>query len=278
MKSTSLILSATVLFSMLATGQENYSLWPRRPAELEQAQRFIRQHDYEQALTLLMPFIHKSGLAGHEARHYVSAIRVRRYLSAQHPKVRTYTVRRGDNIERIATSCKSSGEVLTLINGLIDPSNLKVGQKLQVIPMDLRAELHLNDREISVWDGQTLVAAYDITPTQDLIDGGNEETQLRDREGEVNGARVPRSSALFTSCNRTLKLANGIILQGSAQSAIKPKTVHMQQKDVNELSLLLGVGARVSIVRDEKQFDPFETPAVTAPEPQSRRSGSKSNK
>lgn len=264
MKSTSLILSAVGFFSALAAAQENYSLWPRRPAELEQAQRLIRQQEYDQALELLAPFIHKSGLTGHESRHLAASIRTRTYLSERHPRAHTHTVRRGENIERIANANKTSRELLILINSMVDPSALKVGQKLIIIPQDLRAELELTDRELSVWDGQTLVAVYDVTPSQELLAdaaAGNEETQLREREGEINGARVPRSSSLFPSCDRTLKLANGIILTGN--SATKGKSVQLKQRELNELSLLLGTGARVSIVRDAKSFDPF--PPTEAP-------------
>ena len=268
MKSTSLILSATAFFNTLAFAQDNYSLWPRRPAELEQAQRLIRQQEYEQALELLAPFVHKSGLTGHESRHLIGAIRTRRYLSSQHPRAHTHIVRRGENIERIANANKTSRDLLILINSMVDPSDLKVGQKLLIIPQDLRAEIQLEDREITVWDGQTLVAVYDITPSQELLQpgAGNEETQLRDREGEANGARVPRSSALFPSSDRLLKLANGAIITG-VEGTQKGKSVYMKQRELNELSLLLKTGARISIVRDSKSFDPFPSTAVQAPAP-----------
>ena len=264
MKSTSLILSAAVFFSALAAAQENYSLWPRRPAELEQAQRLIRQQEYDQALALLAPFVHKNGLAGHESRHLTGAIRTRRYLSELHPRAHTHIVRRGENIERIANANKSSRDLLILINSMMDPSNLKVGQKLLIIPQDLRAELNLSNNELSVWDGQILVAVYDITPSPALQPGGNEETYLREREGEANGARVPRSSALFPACNRLIRLANGITLTG-AEATPSAKNVHMKQRELNELSLLLGNSARVSIVRDDKNIDPFPSSAPSAP-------------
>lgn len=272
MRSTFLILSAAACFSALASAQENYSLWPRRPAELEQAQRLIREHSYEEALSLLAPFVHKTGLAGHESRQLAGAIRVRRYLSAENPKIRLHTVKRGENVERIAVAYKSSADLIVLINAMMEPSNLKVGQKLRVIPQDLRAELHPASHELSVWDGRTLVAAYDVEPSQDLLPAegaGNEETRVKDRDGELNGARVPRSSALFISSNRTLKLANGTALVG-AESSTRSKAVRMQQRDLNELSLLLGSGARVSVVHDEKGFDPFPSSAATAPEAENK--------
>lgn len=259
MRSIFLTLSAAVCFN--ASAQENYSLWPRRPAELEQAQKLIRAQEYDQALELLTPFVYKNGLTGHESRQLVGAIRTRRYLSAKHPRAHTHTVRRGENIERIASANKTSRDLLILINAMTDPSDLKVGQKLLILPQDLRAELHLATRELTLWDGQTLVGAYDVTPSQDLLQGSaNEETQLKDREGEANGARIPRNSPIFPASNKLLILANGTNISG-AEAAPKGKNVQMKQRELNELSLLLGIGARVSIVRDDKAFDPFPSTA-----------------
>ena len=144
MRLISLILSVTAFCNAWASGQENYSLWPRRPAELEQAQALIRKHDYDQAIRLLTPFLYKNSLSGHEARQLVSDIRVRDYLSPKHPRIRIHTVRRGENVERIATAYKSAGDLIILINAMLDPSDLKVGQRLLVAPMDLSAELNLH--------------------------------------------------------------------------------------------------------------------------------------
>lgn len=259
MKLISLILSVAVCCDAVAQGQDNYSLWPRRPAELEQAQRLIRERQGDEALALLSPFVHKRGLAGHESRHLVGSIRTPRYLSAQHPRIRRHTVRRGENIEKIANAYGSSSDLLIFINGMINPSNLRAGQHLYVVPQDLRAELNVEDREITVWDGKQLVACYDVTPEQQLTKGENEETQLREREGELNGARIPRSSSIFVSSNRILRLANGIILMNPGQSASGGPHVRMNAKELNELSLLLRNGSRFSIVRKPDLFDPFVT-------------------
>lgn len=264
MKSTYLTLSVAVCFSALAAAQENYSLWPRRPAELEQAQHLIRQREYDEALRLLAPFVHKSGLAGHESRQLAGAIQVRRYLSTESPLAVTHVVKRGEHIERIASQYKSSADLIILINALMDPSALRVGQKLRVIPQTLRAELHPANRELSVWDGQNIVAVYDVLPSRDLHEGENAETSLKEREGYIGGARTPRSSALFVASNRTLKLADGTTLTGG-ENAPKSKVVRMHQRDINELSLLLGQNARVSIVRQEKSFDPY--PGTAPPQP-----------
>lgn len=260
MRLISLILSATACCSALLQAQQNYSLWPRRPAELEQAQRFFAQRQDDQALSLLQPFINKRGLAGHEARQLVGQIRVRRYLSAANPNLRRHTVRRGENLDRIATAYNSSPELIMLINRMTNPSDLKIGQSLGVAPANLRMELHLADLEITLWDGRILVAAYNVSPSVDLVkQGKNEETVLTDREGEINGSRVPRASALFASSDRMLTFSNGLVLINSTHRPPRAAYVQMQRRDLNELSMLIRGGARLSLVRDEESYDPFAT-------------------
>ncbi len=272
MKLISSILSATVCCSgALTLAQENCSLWPRRPAELDQAQRLYAQgNEDEEALALLQPFVNKRGLAGREARRLVGHIRVRQYLSASNPNLRHHTVRRGENLDRIAAAYESSPELLMFINMMTRPSDLKVGQRLNVAPANLRAELHVADRELTLWDGRTLVAAYDVYPSLGSVgdSGKNEEAALTDRRGEINGAHVPRASALFPSSDRVLTFSNGLVLINNKQRAPKKDYVQMQREDLNELSLLLRGGARLSVVRDEEKFAPF---AVAEPDAESQK-------
>ncbi len=255
MKLTSLISSATVCCSFLisAAAQQNFSLWPRRPAELEQARILIRNGDTDAAVQLLRPFINKQGLAGHEARQLTGAIRIRLYLSPRHPRIRTHTVRRGENIERIAAAYNSSAEFITLVNALMNPSALRAGQHLRVAPTDLRAEIHLASREISLWDGSSLVAVYDFIPSHTNSNAPNTETSIQSMEGELNGARIPRSSALFVCSNRILHLANGMLIHAASYNPPNNSPgIEMKTRDINELSLLVRKGSRVSIITDEQ--------------------------
>ncbi len=250
MKLISLIISVAVCYSFTAClARENYSLWPRRPAELEQAQRLHYDKKDDEALRVLAPFIRKRGLAGHEARQLMGSINMRRYLSTKHPRMRIHTVRRGENLDRIATNYKSSTELITYVNRLLDPSDLKAGQEVYVVPADLRAELRLVDHEVSLWDGNILVASYDIQCSPELLKGENEEATLVERTGELNGRRVPRVSVFFASANRILRLSNGLVFTGVGNSVPSGTYVQLQPKDLNELSMLLSKGARFTIVK-----------------------------
>ncbi len=253
------ILGATVCCSLFPlAAQENYSLWPRRPDELRQARRLIEDGHTDTALDLLRPFINKTGLAGREARRLVSSVRTRIYFTPLHPRTRTHTVRRGENIERIASAYRSSPEFIILLNGLMNPSSLRIGQHLRVAPVDLRAEIHLTTREVSMWDGRSLVAVYDMVPSHFDTSEKNTDTSVRSIEGELRGTRIPRSSALFACSNKVMHLANGILLRSASfPPSRSTPSIEMHARDLNELSILLGKGCRVSIVTDESSFDPF---------------------
>lgn len=265
MKSISLILSAAALFSLLPplTAADNYSLWPRRPAELEQARRLVHEQKLVEAVELLQPFVAEKGIAGREARQITGAINVRRYLTRMHPRATVYKVKPGDTIGRLAAESKCPADVVMLINGIVEPSALKAGQKLVVAPMDLHLEIHILQREVMVWDGSRLVASYPISKVERVTGGKNGETKIAAREGYMQNAPLPRHSTQFLSSDRALKLENGIYVAGEQRVNGANGVIRMEQRDLNELSLLMGVGARVSLVWDEAGYaSPTGEPAT----------------
>lgn len=248
MKSTLSIFAAAVLFSTVCTAvaAERYSLWPRRPAELEQARRLLREHKKDDAARLLQPLVDQDGIAGREARQMLGAANTPRYLSRRHPGAAVYTVRHGDYLARLATALHCPYELLMLLNGLVDPAAIHVGQKLVYVPMNQRVEINVPSRELSVWDGQVLVASYDIGNVESMparMDG--EETKVTRRDGFVEGGKVPAHSPLMVCANRTLALGNGTVLAAPGRQAAK--AVRMEQADLNELALLVAEGTPVHI-------------------------------
>ena len=244
MKSTFSILSAAVCFNLLVGAvfaADNYSLWPRRPAELEQARRLVREQKGAEAVHLLQPFIHDNGIAGREARQITGSVNVQRYLSRRHPDARVYTVKPGDNVFKIAAAEKCPFELIMLLNGIVEPSGLRVGQKLVLVPMNCRLEIHLSQREVCVWDGETLVADYNIT--EHRLTGKKEGgTTLASRESLTEGSRLPARSLQTASADRVLVLENGVRIESVHHSGDE---VLLDRKDINELALLLVSGCDV---------------------------------
>lgn len=255
MTSISSILSVAVFCSMAAMAADeaaNYSLWPRRPAELEQARSMLRGQNLQQAIELLQPFVAEKGIAGREARQITGAVNVRRYLSAEHPRATKYKVQRGDNLARIAHKTSCPTDVIMLLNGVVEPSALKAGQVLVTVPMDLRMEIRPLQRELTVWDNRSLVAAYNLQSVERVAEKQNSTTTIKSRDGYINGAMLPRHSIQHLASNRVIVLENGWQLVSEGQQG--GTVLRMDSRDLNELTLLLNVGACVDIVCDEENF------------------------
>ena len=251
MKSTYSIFVAAVFCSLLgqAVASDNFSLWPRRPDELEQARRLMQEQKGGEAVLLLQPFVADEGIAGREARQICGRGNVPRYLSRLHPGAVVYTVRPGDNMARIAAQQKCPQDVIMLLNGIVEPSSLRIGQKIVVVPMRLRVEIRPQQREISVWDEQQLVADYPILNMDELpaAQRKNEVTSVAAREGYIDGLAVLPRSPQYAASERVLVLANGIVIAGE-KNGHGASVLRMEQKDVNELSLMLGLGNEVKII------------------------------
>ena len=251
MKSTYSIFVAAVFCSLLgpAVASDNFSLWPRRPDELEQARRLMQEQKGGEAVLLLQPFVTDEGIAGREARQICGRVNVPRYLSRLHPGAVVYTVRPGDNMARIAAQQKCPQDVIMLLNGIVEPSSLRIGQKIVVVPMRLRVEIRPQQREISVWDEQQLVADYPILNMDEIpaAQRKNEVTSVAAREGYIDGLAVLPRSPQYAASERVLVLANGIVIAGE-KNGHGATVLRLEQKDVNELSLMLGLGNEVKII------------------------------
>ena len=251
MKSTFLTLSAAVCFNVLLAGHvvaDNFSLWPKRPPEIEQARRLVRADERDKAVDLLKPFVGQDGVVGREARKITAAVQVPRYLSRLNPTATLYTVRAGDTLHRIVNTTQCPAEVIMLLNGISDPSALKAGQKIVVTKMSLRAEIYPLLREICVWDEDVLVASYDIESHNLQKAAEDVKTKVESRDGYLDGDALARRSAQYLSAERVIRLAGGVAVCGGQASV--GTCIRLQAADANELALLLFVGAEVIIVNE----------------------------
>ncbi|MBE6419003.1 MAG: LysM peptidoglycan-binding domain-containing protein [Akkermansiaceae bacterium] len=249
MKSIFLTLSVAVLFNSLMSGDayaQNYSLWPKRPPEIEQARKLAHAGKGAEAVEILRPFVTQEGVVGREARKITSAVQLPLYLSRRNPKATIYVVKSGEALNRIVNATQCPVELIMLLNGIVDPSALRAGQKLVVVQMGLRAEVNLRMRELSVWDDDTLVASYDIESHSLPIADENAATSIEAREGMINDETLHKRSTEFLCSQRMLKLASGVIISASPQA--QSPSVCLKTADVNELALLLNSGARVDII------------------------------
>lgn len=248
MKSIFLTLSVAVCFNCLfcnASFAQNYSLWPKRPPEIERARALVQNQQFDDAVELMQTYVKAEGVVGREARKITASVNTRKYLSRLHPAASIYTVRAGDTLTRIVNTTHCPSEVIMLLNGIVDPSALKAGQKLVVVKADLRVEVYPAQQEICVWDEDVLVASYDIESSTLPLNGKSIQTKVSAREGYINGEALPLRSTHFLGSDRVLKLDGGGAICGS--HILPGAVIKLAPPDMNELALLVSVGAQVFI-------------------------------
>ena len=248
MKSIFLTLSVAVFFNCLFNNVcygQNYSLWPKRPPEIERARALVQNQQFDDAVELLQTYVKAEGVVGRESRKITASVNTRRYLSRLHPAASIYTVRAGDTLTRIVNTTHCPSEVIMLLNGIADPSTLKAGQKIVVVKADLRVEVYAAQQELCVWDEDVLVASYDIESSSLQLNGKDIQTKVLTRDGYVNGEALPLRSTHFLGADRVLKLDGGVAICGA--HVLQGAVIKLAPLDTNELALLVSVGAQVFI-------------------------------
>lgn len=247
MKLIYLILGVGVCCSgvMVTRAQDNFSHWPRRPQEFEQAQVLLAQQKWAEAAHVLQPFVRDTDSFGCEARSVVGRTNIVRYLSRMHPYSSVYTVRQGDTLPKIASKTKCPVDLLMLYNGLTAPSALKVGQKLVFVDMPFRIEVYPTLNELAVWDGDVLVTSYKILAIKgDVVSQEDEkEMTVSSREAYIHGKRIPDNSAQTSYADKLIRFSNGVVI--FSQKLKDKTTICLSQKDINELAFLIRAGNTV---------------------------------
>ncbi len=262
MRSIFLIFAAAVCFSpCLQAGTLEYSLWPRRPEEVARAFALLNeQADEQEILKLLEPHLNGYGIGGREARKIVGRLNAGRYLSGQRPNMEVYTVKSGDNFFRIADRLKCPVDLLMYVNGMLDPSALKIGQKLKAPPLNYRMEIRPGTKEILVWDRGVLVACYPVLKER-LLRPLPASTKVLSRTAFLEGQPVARNSSDYASADKELTLADGQVrIASRLPSQTGDSGFQLSAADANELALFIVPGNEVTVVWDDGDRPAQATP------------------
>ncbi len=230
--------------------QEYYSLWPRRPEALKTAQRMVREQQYGEAIKVLLPHVGLQGVAGKEVRALLTQLQLRHYVNGNHPKAYVYRVESGDNMQKIAASQQCSYALLLLVNGITDPSLLKVGQKLLIIPMDITVMIHEKEQEIALWDGDNFLASYPLLGMRGNMPEDYEKLPLLRNVSYRNGRALHPSSPWVSSSPRWLEFEGGICIAGEQVAPRAQRIYQIAPAFLNEWAIMLPPSTRLTIVSD----------------------------
>ncbi len=241
MKYIFLIGIATACFNLYAEIEGRYSLWPRRPEAFDAAHKALHVGNEDKARELLSPYLRAQGITGEEARALYSKLNLPRYLSRRNPHAKIYSVRSGDTIHRVAQSQKCPAQLILMLNGMVEPSRLRIGQKLVIAPMVFSLEYMEHERELLLWDGEELVARYLVLSQAGQLKK-DEEYALSKVSLELNGRAIAQHSPYFAAANRKIHFEGGLCLSANATEEEAPCTLRLAQKDLNELAFFMARG------------------------------------
>lgn len=254
MRSTFSISSARVCCSLLAAAccaqaaladGENYSLWPRRPANLEEARRLMNRGSLAEALELLQPFVKEGSVVGREAKELIGALRIRQILDPNGPDVKKYTVRRGDAWTRIVKKLGCSQAMLMHLNGLMDVPSLQPGDVFKYRPLDFQVVVNVPEKEVCLYDGENFVKAYPILAMKDT-GRRNFETTVKDEQ-----ASVSIYDKRYPAADKTLLLAAGGYVIEAKAGTLRSPGFYLSRQDCNEVAMLTKPGSKVIIIREK---------------------------
>ncbi len=258
MKLISLICVAAACSNLLfAQGQT--SLWPQRPAALNEARLLAHEARYAEALDLLRPHVALGGIVGKEVRSLYSAINMRQYMNREHPRAFVYEVQAGDHIQRIANKTGATASLIQLMNGIIDGSKLRVGQKLVILSLELHLAIHEVEKELVLWDGDVMLASFPF----DKREGA--ELELAKSYGVTDilsyrgSTRLTQGSENYQTGDRVLGLGDGVYIAGSQQLSDAKTVYRVPQRILNEWAFFITKKATLSLQPEKK---PGENPAL----------------
>ncbi len=222
------------------------SPWPRRPEVLDQARLLAIDERYAEATDKLRPYLSHAGVAGSDIRRVYSSLMMRLYMNREHPKAFVYTVQSGDHLRRIAQKTNCSPGLLMLINGIIDPARLRVGQKLVALPLQLHIVVYEQESEIALWDDDTMLASYPLEKKE----GNILPSALERRVSTVSSYRSGKKlrTHLNVTGDRVVEISGGIYIAGEQKLNDAFAVYRLPQELLNEWAFFILKDTPVSIV------------------------------
>jgi len=133
------------------------------PSVLDLAAELIREGDVVDARTLLSTALRSQDLPAVEAEQIRGTLTVLNNgmifgpeVTPGDPFTRLYEIKPGDALSRIANreGVQTNWRFLQRINGIADPSRIRVGQRIKMVQGPFHAEVNKRSHRIDIWLGQ----------------------------------------------------------------------------------------------------------------------------
>lgn len=151
-----------------------------------------------------------------------------------------YTVVSGDSLFGIVGRHRTTLENLLHINGLTGFGSLRPGDRFILMPLDFRVIITPERQSLALWQEGEFIREYPIIEFNHVRSAGAEKTVIESKAATVGGRRVQALSDEYAGAEKSLQLANGIIIRTYREDdEARPRGIHLRRIDIEELNLLV---------------------------------------
>jgi len=221
----------------------------RRACEL------LDQKDMEEAEEKLKYVVsyYPTAKAATEARRILGEMNVDRLLDPDWKEgKREVVVKRGDTFTRIIRHNKTTMDSLTHLSKLMrtDSRSLHPGDKLTVMPLDMRLVINIRRKTLTVWREGEFIKEYPIKKIRYTRKGKSRHLKIGSILGEKDGKLYPAHMEAYRNAKKVFFLSDKAL----AIRAYSPESsddlqmgFFLAEPDIEELTLLLRKGNDVEI-------------------------------
>ncbi|HCC21344.1 MAG TPA: hypothetical protein DEP88_08870 [Verrucomicrobiales bacterium] len=206
----------------------------------------------EEKLKYIVSF-YPSAKSAAEARRILGEINVDRLLDPEWPEgKKVIMVKSGDNYTGIIRKHETTFDSLIHLSGLTktEHNRLRIGQKLIVMPLDLRMVINIRRKTLTLWRGGEFVKEYQIRRISYQAKGGVSQLKIGSIRGWYRNALYPIHSPHYRAASKVIMLSDKSLSIRAMPENNKDDLgygFYLDPIDVEELPLLLRSGNAVEI-------------------------------
>lgn len=222
------------------------------------AKSLIAEGDYHDALSALSVFYQSPDLTAEQHRELLDLLdplAARVIYSRDHSLEDPYVVGRNETLMDIAEQYHVPYQLLQKINGIEDPKVLLPGSELKVVPGPFRADVDLNNQELTLFLGELYAGRFPITLGSDPKPKQG-KFQVRDKQHDktyfsLNGRTIPGNSPANPFGGVWVDLGQEVCIHGSAEQKAGEKQgcISLSPQDADDVYSILSVGSKVRVLR-----------------------------
>ena len=193
---------------------------------------------------------HPRSVRAAEARRMLTEINLDELLSAKMGEGKlVHCVRPGETYAEIAKLYRSDLDCLLHLNSIVDPTKIRVGQNLVVLPLDFHFVLEVDRKVISMWSGERRVCVFPVLQWVDRVTRQGGRTEISSKVAGSLEARLAVGASAYRAATKAIWLAKPVlkIMGWDGSGMPQDGAVLVGAADMEELFLLMRPGNEVEI-------------------------------